>query len=91
MVFIKENEELIKMLGTMVDEMDKESIEDLSKDLSLYSKMMIEGLSSLDIDDNTKRDLTIVLKNYEYVIRNLYLEYISRLRNRNEKLSSLID
>ena len=91
MVFIKENEELIKMFDTMVDEMDKESIEDLSKDLSLYSKMMIEGLSSLDIDGNTKRDLTIVLKNYEYIVRNLYLEYISRLRNRNEKLSSLID
>lgn len=36
MEFIKENKELIEMLEEAVDKMDKESIEDLSNDLSTY-------------------------------------------------------
>ena len=91
MEFVKENKELIEMLEEAVDKMDKESIEDLSNDLSTYSRMMINGMLSLDIDEKSKRDLTIVFKNYEYIVRNLYIEYISRLRKRNEKLNSLID
>lgn len=91
MEFIKENKELIEMLEEAVDKMDKESIEDLSNDLSTYSRMMINGMLSLDIDEKSKRDLTIVFKNYEYTVRNLYIEYISRLRKRNEQLNSLID
>ena len=91
MEFVKENKELIEMLEEAVDKMDKESIEDLSNDLSTYSRMMINGMLSLDIDKKSKRDLTIVFKNYEYTVRNLYIEYISRLRKRIEKLNSLID
>ena len=91
MEFVKENKELIEMLEEAVDKMDKESIEDLSNDLSTYSRMMINGMLSLDIDEKSKRDLTIVFKNYEYIVRNLYIEYISRLRKRNEQLNSLID
>lgn len=84
MEFIKENKELIEMLEEAVDKMDKKSIEDLSNDLSTYSRMMINEMLSLDIDEKAKRDLTIVFKNYEYTVRNLYIEYISRLRKRNE-------
>lgn len=91
MEFIKENKELIEMLEEAVDKMDKESIEDLSNNLSTYSRIMINGMLSLDIDEKSKRDLTIVFKNYEYTVRNLYIEYISRLRKRIEKLNSLID
>lgn len=84
MEFVKENKELIEMLEEAVDKMDKESIEDLSNDLSTYSRMMIDRMLSLDIDDKSKRDLTIVFKDYEYTVRNLYIEYISRLRKRIE-------
>ena len=87
MEFVKENKELIEMLEEAVDKMDKESIEDLSNDLSTYSRMMIDRMLSLDIDDKSKRDLTIVFKDYEYTVRNLYIEYISRLRKRIENLN----
>lgn len=90
MEFIKENDELIKMINDNVDYMDDESIEDLSKNLSTYSRMMLNSALTLDIDDKSKRELTVIFKNYEFIMRNLGLEYISRLRERINKLNNLI-
>ena len=90
MEFIKENDELIKMINDNVDYMDDESIEDLSKNLSTYSRMMLNSALTLDIDDKSKRELTVIFKNYEFIMRNLGLEYISLLRERINKLNNLI-
>ena len=78
------------MINDNVDYMDDESIEDLSKNLSTYSRMMLNSALTLDIDDKSKRELTVIFKNYEFIMRNLGLEYISRLRERINKLNNLI-
>ena len=88
---MEENKEIERILENMLAAMSKKSMDEIYSDLHFFTKVCSDEIDAFEKEGKlTSRKAFLVIKNYEYSVRNIYLKYIEQLRDENQKLKELI-